>query len=72
MNWLNKIASKEFACKQNLEKIKNNKWRLFDEVTSDEFWFYHRHIGKKKPDSKYVIKFIMIIMLRSLINFSKK
>jgi len=41
-------------CKHNLEKFKSNKWKLCDVVTGDEYWFYHRHIGKKKSTQSWV------------------
>ena len=37
-------------CRENLAKIKDNKWRLGDIITGDESWFYHRQIGKKQSN----------------------
>lgn len=41
-------------CKENLAKIKENKWRLGDIVTGDESWFYYRQIGRKQANKSWV------------------
>ncbi|CAF1548990.1 unnamed protein product [Didymodactylos carnosus] len=35
------------ACRENLAKFKEGKWRLCDVITGDESWFYLRQIGHK-------------------------
>ncbi len=42
------------ACIENLNKFKENKWRLCDVVTGDESWFYLRQIGYKSANSSWV------------------
>ena len=34
-------------CCENLAKFQNGSWRLYDIVTSDETWIYHRQIDHK-------------------------
>ena len=41
-------------CKQNLDKFKENKWRLTDVVTGYESWFYLQQIGKKQSNMSWV------------------
>ena len=41
-------------CRENLAKIKDNKWRLGDIITGDESWFYHRQIGEKQLNRAWV------------------
>jgi [histone H3]-lysine36 N-dimethyltransferase SETMAR len=41
-------------CKQNLAKFKEGSWRLYDVVTGDESWFYHRQIGSKQSNASWV------------------
>ena len=38
-------------CLENLQKFEGGTWRLYDIVTGDETWIYHRKI-KSKQDSK--------------------
>ena len=41
-------------CQENLAKFKEDKWRLYDVVTGDESWFYHRQIGRKQSNASWV------------------
>ena len=38
-------------CTENLRKLENGTWRVYDIVTGDETWIYHRRI-KSKEESK--------------------
>lgn len=42
------------ACRENLAKFKEGKWRLCDVITGDESWFYLRQIGSKASNSSWV------------------
>jgi len=42
------------ACRENLDKFKDGKWRLCDVITGDESWFYLRQIGHKSSNSSWV------------------
>ena len=37
-----------------LAKFKEGKWRLYDVVTGDESWFFHRKIGSKQSNASWV------------------
>ena len=41
-------------CRENLEKLRNNSWRLCDILTGDETWIYHRQIGRKASNACWV------------------
>ena len=41
-------------CQENLAMFEENKWRLYDVVTGDESWFYHRQIGRKQSNASWV------------------
>jgi histone-lysine N-methyltransferase SETMAR len=41
-------------CRENLEKFRNNSWRLCDILTGDETWIYHRQIGRKASNACWV------------------
>ena len=41
-------------CQENLTKFKEGKWRLYDVVTGDESWFFHRKIGSKQSNASWV------------------
>ena len=43
-------------CHEYLTKIKDNKWRLGDIITGNEWWFYHPQIGKKQSYVSWVNK----------------
>ena len=34
-------------CKENLEKLEKDTWRLYDVVIADEAWLYHEQLGRK-------------------------
>ena len=40
-------------CQENLTMFEGSKWRLYDVVTGDESWFYHRQIGRKKSNASW-------------------
>ena len=42
-------------CQENLERFKENKWRLCDVITGDESWFYFRKIGSKQSNASWVV-----------------
>jgi len=42
------------ACRENLAKFKEEKWRLCDVITGDESWFYLRQIGHKQSNASWV------------------
>ena len=33
--------------------FEENKWRLYDVVSGDESWFYHRQIGRKQSNASW-------------------
>ena len=41
-------------CKQNLANFESNRWRLYDVITGDESWFYHRKISSKQSNASWV------------------
>ncbi|CAF1170428.1 unnamed protein product [Rotaria sordida] len=43
-------------CLENLQKIENGLWKLYDIVTSDETWIYHRKIKSKEQSKAWVKK----------------
>jgi len=42
------------ACRENLAKFQEGKWRLCDVITGDESWFYLRQIGHKSSNKSWV------------------
>ena len=42
------------ACRENLAKFKEGKWRLCDVITGDESWFYLRQIKHKSSNKSWV------------------
>ncbi len=42
------------ACRENLAKFEECKWRLCDVITGDESWFYLRQIGHKSSNASWV------------------
>ena len=42
------------ACRENLAKFSEGKWRLCDVITGDESWFYLRQIGHKSSNASWV------------------
>ncbi|CAF4590519.1 unnamed protein product, partial [Didymodactylos carnosus] len=42
------------ACRENLARFKEGKWRLCDVITGDEPWFYLRQIGHKSSNYSWV------------------
>ena len=36
--------------------FEENKWRLYDVVTGNDSWFYHRQIGQKRLNASWVIE----------------
>ena len=34
--------------------FEENKWRLYDVLTGDESWFYHRQIGLKQSNASWL------------------
>jgi histone-lysine N-methyltransferase SETMAR len=42
------------ACRENLAKFNEGKWRLCDVITGDESWIYLRQIGSKAINSSWV------------------
>lgn len=43
-------------CRENLEKFRNNSWRLCNIITGDESWIYFRQIGKKSSNAYWTRK----------------
>lgn len=43
-------------CQENLAKLKDGSWRLYDIITGDESWFYHRHISHKQSNASWIGK----------------
>ena len=42
------------VCEFNLERFRDNRWRLCDVVTGDESWFFWRQIGRKQANSSWI------------------
>ncbi|CAF2789238.1 unnamed protein product [Rotaria sp. Silwood2] len=43
-------------CRENLAKFRDGSWRLYDIITGDETWFYHRQIHHKSTNVSWVGK----------------
>ena len=43
-----------WICKQNLTNFESNKWRLYDLITGDESWYYHRKTSSKQSNASWV------------------
>ena len=41
---------------ENLAKFESDARRLCDVVTGDEFWFYHKQICRKSPNSAWIVR----------------
>jgi histone-lysine N-methyltransferase SETMAR len=41
-------------CRENLVKFRSGSWRLCDVITGDEIWIYHRQIGHKSTNKRWV------------------
>lgn len=42
------------VCEYNLERFRDNRWRLCDVVTGDESWFFWRQIGRKQSHMSWI------------------
>ena len=43
-------------CQENLAKFESGAWRLYDVVTGDESWFYHKQISRKSSNSAWIAR----------------
>ena len=50
----NKIDQLDTCC-ENLANNSEGKWRLCDDISGDEKWFYLRHIGHKSSNCSWAI-----------------
>ena len=41
-------------CQENLAMFEEKKWRLYDAITGDKSWFYHRQIDLKQSNASWV------------------